>query len=89
MMPGGWTGYSSEVTTDQKDILKKALKDFVGATYEPIGIQTQVVAGENYCFFCIGKMVIQDPVPYLAKVKVNKNLDGEIKLTGIEVVHPY
>ncbi|MGY2289593.1 hypothetical protein ACW9H6_07800 [Pseudomonas sp. SDO528_S397] len=47
---GGWTPYY-ELTSEDKKVFDQALEGFVGVTYTPETVSTQVVAGKNYRYY--------------------------------------
>jgi hypothetical protein len=57
LMPGGWTPYSCNISTETQTVFDTAFKGFVGVKYTPVAVATQVVAGVNYSFFCNAKVV--------------------------------
>ena len=85
---GGWTASdkaADTLTADEKAIFDKALEDLVGATYVAKSvIATQVVAGTNYAFLCLGTPVVPDPVPFWTVVTVYKDFAGEVTLMGFK-----
>lgn len=64
---GGWTMNEEKGTLldeEQTDIFNAGLEGLVGAEFQPVAvISTQVVAGMNYQFLCVGEAVTRDPVP--------------------------
>ena len=46
---GGWT-IQEPVSEENKRVLDIALKGFVGSTFKPLVVATQVVNGVNYVF---------------------------------------
>ncbi|BHH82396.1 hypothetical protein [Desulforhopalus sp. 52FAK] len=95
MLPGGWTNYSKEISGSDKEVFnivikKVAIEGYVGVGFEPIGFQKQIVAGTNYCFFCIEETVSQDPAPIcMTKIRASKDDAGNVELKSVDVVHPY
>ncbi|NMU18513.1 hypothetical protein HKA97_00780, partial [Vibrio parahaemolyticus] len=50
-MAGGWSPFH-ELTAENKEVFAKGIEGFVGVKYSPLVVATQVVAGQNYAFFC-------------------------------------
>ena len=53
-IPGGWTPYRP-LTAEDRKVFNEAMKGFVGVTYTPNEVSTQVVAGTNYRFKCTSR----------------------------------
>ena len=87
-MPGGWSNWNFELTPDAKKVFEKALQGFVGVAYTPLAFATQVVAGENYCFLCKGKVVYPDAPEFPAKVYIYQPLKGDPHITEIKKIKP-
>ena len=79
---GGWTPYHA-LTVADKSVFDEALKGFVGVTYTPNSVSTQVVAGVNYRFKCIASMPPSEVI-WEAIVEIFKPLNGGTPhITGI------
>tara|TARA_B110000967_G_C18525111_1_gene382986 strand:+ start:281 stop:553 length:273 start_codon:yes stop_codon:yes gene_type:complete len=78
---GGWTPYH-DLTTQDRIIFDEALKGFVGVTYTPGSVSTQVVAGTNYRFKCTASIPPAEVV-WEAIVEIFNTLDGKPHITGI------
>lgn len=50
-IPGGWSEPRA-LTDHDKEVFNKAFEGFVGVTYTPYEVATQVVNGTNYRFTC-------------------------------------
>ncbi len=78
---GGWnTPEDGKITEAAKAAFDKAVKPG-GISYTPVSlIGTQVVAGTNYAFVCIGKPTAPNakPAPYLVIVYADLNGNAEI-----------
>ncbi|MEM1204163.1 MAG: hypothetical protein AAGN66_13115 [Acidobacteriota bacterium] len=86
---GGWTGFGSKIDAEAKKAFDQALEGLVGASYKPLAVATQVVAGLNYCFLCQGTLVTPGQQEFAAKVYVFKPLGGEpARVENIERVDP-
>lgn len=66
---GGWTGVRTP-TTEDLTVFNEALQGITGVGYTPIAVQSQVVAGMNYCFFCIATVVYPNAEPTLTWVSI-------------------
>lgn len=51
VMTGAYTPFRDTISDEEKEIFNAAIPP-IGATYEPLAVSTQVVAGINYRFFC-------------------------------------
>lgn len=58
-MLGGW-GLFHELSNEDKAAFASGIEGFVGVSYRPVAVATQVVAGCNYAFFCNAEMVYPD-----------------------------
>lgn len=83
---GGWTTYSCKLSDDAKKVFKKAFKDFVGVSYTPVAVATQVVAGVNYSFFCNAQGVYPNAPNEGALVSIYDPPGGKPHITGIKIV---
>jgi len=81
-MPGGWTSYSTRISSDAQKAFDEALKGFTGVHYTPLAVASQVVAGMNYRFFCNAQVVYPDAPNYGALVQINKPLVGPARLSA-------
>ncbi|TRW23548.1 hypothetical protein FMM05_12870 [Flavobacterium zepuense] len=83
LVAGGWTAYHKLTPQDQK-VFDEAMKGFVGATYKPGSVSTQVVAGTNYRFKCVAS-VPPALVVWEAIVEIFQPLNGGAPyITGIK-----
>ncbi|MBX4259425.1 hypothetical protein [Clostridium estertheticum] len=83
---GGWT-IQEPVSKENKKVLDIALKGFVGSTFEPIVVATQVVNGVNYVFIAKSTTVTLPPKTGLVKIYVSATPAGtEPKLVNIETI---
>lgn len=86
-LAGGWM-LQDETTQEAADAFAKAMQDFVGVGYNPIALlSTQVVAGVNYRFLCVGTPVVLNPVPFYAIVTVYADLDGAAMIMDVQTVN--
>lgn len=83
---GGWTIQES-VSEENRMILDTALTGFVGSTFEPIAVATQVVNGVNYLFIAKSTTVTLQPKTGLVKIYVTATPAGqEPRLVNIETI---
>ncbi|MBU3100054.1 MULTISPECIES: hypothetical protein [Clostridium] len=83
---GGWT-IQEPVSKENKKVLDIALKGFVGSTFEPIVVATQIVNGVNYVFIAKSTTVTLPPKTGLVKIYVSATPAGtEPKLVNIETI---
>jgi len=83
MKCGGWTNYRVPITKEDQAVFDEAMEGFVGVHYIPVAVSTQVVAGVNYKFFCISKVVAPGTTPGTALVSIFKPLEGKAVITSI------
>lgn len=79
---GGWTAYRPLTAEDHK-IFDEALHGFVGVSYDPQEVSTQVVAGINYRFKCKATLPGPEPIQWEAIVEIYAPLDGKPHITSI------
>ena len=84
---GGWTSFSSEITKEASEVFEAAFKGFVGISYSPVAFATQVVAGNNYSFFCNAKAAYPNAPNQAAIVDIYQPLDGSAHITGIRMIN--
>ncbi|EGR0488388.1 hypothetical protein EFU50_07940 [Vibrio cholerae] len=82
-MLGGW-GLFHELSNEDKAAFASGIEGFVGVSYKPVAVATQVVAGCNYAFFCNAEMVYPGSQPYPAMVHMFKDLEGKVGITHIQ-----
>jgi hypothetical protein len=82
IMPGGWTAYSTTISSDAKKAFDEALKNLAGVHYTPLAVASQLVAGMNYRFLCDAQVVYPDAPHYAALIQIYKPLDGPAKLSA-------
>ena len=80
-MFGGWTPYH-DLTAEDKAVFDEAMSGFVGVTYKPQTVSTQVVAGVNYRFKCQASMPPAEVI-WEAIVEIFSPLEGKPHITGI------
>ena len=84
---GGWSIFRTGITKEEKHIFEEAFKGFVGVSYSPIAVATQVVQGTNYSFFCNAKGVYPNAPNQAAMVTIYDPLNGIAHITKIEMVN--
>lgn len=78
---GGWTTYHP-LTPADRQVFDEAMKGFVGVSYNPQSVSTQVVAGKNYRFRCLASMPPAEVV-WEAIVEIYQPLNGAPHITSI------
>lgn len=78
---GGWTAYDP-LTPKDKNVFREALTGFVGVTYNPNSVATQVVNGTNYRYKCDASVPPSDAI-WEAIVEIYQPLNGQPHITGI------
>ena len=78
---GGWTPYH-DLTPEDRRVFDEAMSGFVGVTYKPQSVSTQVVAGTNYRFKCQASIPPAE-VLWEAIVEIYQPLDGKPHIVGI------
>ncbi len=73
---GGWTTYSCDMSEEALKVFEKAFKGFVGVSYTPVAVATQVVEGTNYSFFCNAKGAYPNAPNEAAIVDIYQPLNG-------------
>ena len=86
MMTGGWTTFTSEISVEAKKVFKTAFDGFVGVTYEPVAVATQVVSGMKYSFFCNAKGVYPNARHEAALVDIYQAPNGVPTITRIKML---
>lgn len=74
-VPGGWTPFRP-VDAESKAVFEAAMQGWVGVGYTPLEVSTQVVAGTNYRFICVARVVYPDAPTYEALVTIFQPLGG-------------
>jgi len=83
---GGWT-VQSPVSDENKKVLETALSGFVGSTFEPLAVATQVVNGVNYLYIAKSTTVTLQSKVGLVKIYVASSPAGaEPRLINIETL---
>ncbi len=86
-LAGGWTTPEDGAITDEAQAAFDKAEKPGGIAYTPVALLgTQVVAGTNYAFVCIGKPTAQNakPSPYL--VIVYADLEGGTKILSAKPI---
>jgi hypothetical protein len=83
-IPGGWSQYTSSISSEAQSAFDEALKGFVGVKYTPVAVAEQVVAGKNFRFFCNASAVIPNAPNYGAILSISKLIGSPAELTGTE-----
>lgn len=86
MVPGGWS-VQIPVSDENRKVFDTAFEGFVGCTFEPIAVATQVVNGINYIFIAKSTTVTLDPKVGLVKIYITATPAGQPpKLVNIETI---
>ena len=85
---GGWQDNinltSFSIDDNQKEVFKKATDGLTGVGYVPCAVlASQVVAGTNYAYLCLGTSVTEPPFTHLYILKVYNGINGTIELSNI------
>ncbi|MCX6179388.1 MAG: hypothetical protein NT163_08520 [Chlorobiales bacterium] len=83
---GGWTDFTTEITTDELNVFNKAIAGLVGVSYKPLAVSTQIVAGINYRFFCNSKVVYPGAHNRAVLIHIYAPLAGDAHITAINEV---
>ena len=83
---GGWTIYSTTISSAAKKAFDDALKGLVGVGYEPLAVASQLVSGTNYRFFCNAKVVYPGAPNQAALVQIYQPAQGQAHITSIKIV---
>jgi|694.fasta_scaffold24079_10 hypothetical protein len=85
-IPGGWSEYTSSISSEAQAAFDEALKGLVGVNYTPVAVAQQVVAGKNFRFFCNASGVFPNAPNYGAILSISKLIGSPAELTGTETV---
>lgn len=77
VMVGAFTPFSTQISTEAKEVFQKAMNGLLGVNYTPLAVSTQVVEGTNYRFFCNAKVVYPNANNDAAMVEIYQPLNGE------------
>ena len=81
-LAGGWSAPESQ--DEGLAAFGKATEKLLGAEYLPIAVTgEQVVAGINYCVFCLAKAVTPSAEPCYCFARIYRDLDGNASLTDV------
>jgi hypothetical protein len=78
---GGWSSYQNLTPLDQK-VFDDALSGFVGVSYKPYSVSSQIIAGTNYRFKCIAQ-VPPAQVIWESIVEIYAPINGTPHIIGI------
>ncbi|WPR72942.1 hypothetical protein SLW70_07430 [Flavobacterium sp. NG2] len=78
---GGWSPFQP-LTAQDKEVFSEALNGFVGVSYTPNSVSTQIVAGTNYRYKCTASMPPSEVI-WEAVVEIFAPLNGKPYITGI------
>ncbi|WP_237322383.1 hypothetical protein [Vibrio sp. vnigr-6D03] len=80
---GGWSNFR-KLNLEDKAVFNSALEGFVGVNYEPMEVQSQVVAGVNYRYLCKANLIDEPTLHYFSWVSMFAPLDGKPYITNIQ-----
>jgi len=78
---GGWDEY--EPLTEEEKTIFQTCMTLKGVDYIPLLVAKQLVAGYNYCYFCMTRSVTLEPKFGFAKVTIYAPVKGEPMLESI------
>lgn len=78
---GGWSPYHPLTQSDEQ-VFEEAMNGWVGVTYKPQSVSTQIVNGENFKFKCQASMPPSEVI-WEAIVEIYKPRGGKPYVTGI------
>ncbi|MDD3321738.1 MAG: hypothetical protein PHS59_09885 [Paludibacter sp.] len=81
-LAGGWTPYSTKISSDAQKAFDEAFKGFAGVHYTPLVVASQVVKGINYRFFCNAQIIYPNAPHHGALVQIYKPLSGPAILSA-------
>lgn len=80
---GGWAPFQA-LDHEAKEVFAEGIEHLVGADYTPFAYSHQLVAGENFAFFCNVHPLVEHPYDYPAMVHMFKSLEGKVGITHIQ-----
>ena len=83
---GAPSPYTCDISAEAKEAFEQAMHGFVGVTYSPVAVSTQVVSGMNYKFFCNTESATALPVRGAAIVTIYAPLGNPAHITHIQPV---
>ncbi len=84
---GAWTPFRDQISKEERQVFDNAFKGFVGVSYTPLAVSTQIVAGTNYCYFCNSKGAYPGANNEPALVTIYQPLEGHPHITAINRCH--
>lgn len=84
---GGWSNYNP-VDQRAREIFEQAMNGLMGVHYVPFLYKTQLVAGTNYEFVCLSKVIYPNARWSVAKVSIFQPFQGPAECTGIRPLSP-
>ncbi len=88
---GSWTvsttASAMKLDKEAKQVLKKATKEYTGATFTAIALLgKQIVKGTNFCYLCYSTTTSDPAVNSLCKVYVYQDLNGNAKIKKVQTI---
>lgn len=81
---GGWTDYSTTISSEARKAFNEAFEGSVGVDYKPLAVASQIVSGTNYRFFSNAKGVYPGASTDAALVEVYDPLQGPAHIISIK-----
>ena len=85
---GGWSGFTFEITPEQRKVFDNAMGGLLGVKYSPLAVATQIVAGTNYCYLCKAQPVYPKAQEYAAEVFIYLPLQGPPHTYEVKILKP-
>lgn len=81
---GAWSTFSNTISAEAQNAFDTAFKGFVGVSYAPFAVATQVVSGINYRFLCNSKVIYPGALNQASLVEIYQPAEGDIHITSIK-----
>ncbi len=82
-MVGSYTAFSSDLSGEELNVFRSAMKGLVGVKYTPIAVSTQLVNGMNYRFFCNAMGAYPGATNEGAMVEIYKPISDDAHIVSI------
>ena len=90
MLVGGWTinkEFTGQLTEEEEEIFQKAETTLAGGAYTPVAvIATQLVAGTNYAYLCLGAPEDDSQAAGWYIVALYRDLKGDVTTMSIRSI---
>ncbi len=84
---GAWSAYA-DLSREAKAVFDRATDGLVGVKYTPLAFASQVVAGQNFSFFCNAIGVYPGGINQAAIVDIHQEPNGVPKITEVRIIKP-